>query len=102
MNRPEKIQEVFVDNPFCEGKLYKTGDVVRYRSDGNIEFLGRRDGQVKIHGFRIELREVEVVIRDFPGIKDATVAAFENEAGKYLAAYIVADKKSTSRHSTIF
>ena len=93
LNRPGKTQEVFVDNPFSENKLYKTGDVVRYHSDGNIEIFGRRDGQVKIHGFRIELAEVEAVIRDFPGIKDTAVTAFDNEAGKYVAAYIVSDEK---------
>ncbi|MBQ1335498.1 MAG: amino acid adenylation domain-containing protein, partial [Selenomonadaceae bacterium] len=97
LNRPEKTAEVFIKNPFEGGKyenVYKTGDIVRYRRDGNLEFVGRRDGQVKIRGFRIELSEVEAVIREFPGIKDATVAAFDNPAGgKSVAAYIVSDAK---------
>ncbi|MBQ6908938.1 MAG: AMP-binding protein, partial [Synergistaceae bacterium] len=95
LNRPEKTAEVFINNPFGSGKIYKTGDIVRYRADGNIEFFGRRDGQVKIRGFRIELSEVEAVIRQFPGIMDATVAAFDNDSGegKYLAAYVVSDEK---------
>ena len=76
-------------------RVYKTGDIVRYRQDGAIEFVGRRDGQVKIRGFRIELKEVEAVIRQFEGIKDATVQAFDypDGGGKFIAAYIVSDQK---------
>ena len=66
---------------------------MRYRENGDIEFVGRKDGQVKIRGFRIELKEVEAVIRQFPGIKDATVQAFDYPTGgKFIAAYIVADE----------
>ena len=95
LNRPEKTAEVFIDNPFGPGRVYKTGDIARYREDGNIEFFGRRDGQVKVRGFRIELSEVEAVIRQFPGVEDATVAAFDNESGegKFLAAYVVSSQK---------
>ena len=96
LNRPEKTAEVFVDNPFDGGeykKAYKTGDIVRFRIDGEIEFIGRRDGQVKIHGFRVELSEVEAVIREFPGIKNAAVIARDLGAdGKAVAAYYVSDK----------
>ena len=90
LNRPEKTAEVFVEH---EGKRwYRTGDIVRYRGDGNIEFVGRKDGQVKIRGFRIELKEVEAVIRDFSGIKDVTVQAFDDPGGgKFIAAYVVSD-----------
>ena len=100
LNRPEKTAEVYVSNPFTDepkyNRIYKTGDIVRYLPDGNIEFVGRRDGQVKIRGFRIELKEVESIIREFPGIKDATVQAFDMEGegtGKFIAAYIVSDEK---------
>ena len=97
LNRPEKTQEVFINNPFESGKylpLYKTGDIVRFKEDSNLEFIGRRDGQVKIRGFRIELSEVEEVIRQFEGIKNATVAAFDHASGgKYIVGYIVADTK---------
>ena len=97
LNRPEKTAEVFIKNPFDGGEYsnaYRTGDVVRWREDGNIEFIGRRDGQVKIRGFRIELSEVEAVIREFGGVKDATVAAFDHPAGgKFIAAYIVGEEK---------
>ena len=99
LNRPEKTAEVFIYNPFVTdnnkySRCYRTGDIVRYLPDGNIQFIGRRDGQVKIRGFRIELKEVEAVIREFPGIKDATVQAFDDEGGgKFIAAYIVADEQ---------
>lgn len=96
LNRPDKTAEAFGVNPFDTGDyapLYRTGDVVRYMRDGNIEFIGRRDGQVKIRGFRIELTEVEAVVRDYPGVRDATIAAFDHPSGgKYVAAYIVADE----------
>ena len=97
LNRPDKTAEVFIMNPFEGGdylKVYRTGDMVRYRKDGNIDFIGRTDGQVKIRGFRIELSEIEAVIREFEGIKDATVAAFDHPSGgKFIAAYVVSDNK---------
>ncbi|MCR4612366.1 MAG: amino acid adenylation domain-containing protein [Bacteroidaceae bacterium] len=100
LNRPEKTAEVFIDNPFVSNDaspyshIYKTGDIVRYLPDGNLQFVGRSDGQVKIRGFRIELKEVESVIREFPGIKDATVQAFDDDGGgKFVAAYIVSDEQ---------
>lgn len=97
LNRPEKTAEAYEENPFCAlsgyDRIYHTGDIVRFLPDGNIQFIGRRDGQVKIRGFRIELTEVEEIIRRFPGIKDATVAAFdEPSGGKYIAAYVVSDE----------
>jgi len=91
LNNPEKTAEAFIDNPFLPGvRLYRSGDIVRYRSDGNIEFVGRKDRQVKIRGFRIELKEVEAVIQEMPDIKDVTVQAFDAPSGgKFLAAYVV-------------
>ena len=99
LNRPDKNAEVFIQNPFTNEekyiRAYRTGDIVRYLPSGDIQFVGRRDGQVKIRGFRIELKEVEAVIREFPGIKDATVQAFDDEGGngKFIAAYIVSDQQ---------
>ena len=97
LNRPEQTTQAFTANPFCDqpgyDRVYHTGDVVRYMEDGRLQFIGRRDSQVKIRGFRIELTEVEEVIRRFPGIKDATVAAFDDvSGGKYIAAYVVSDE----------
>ena len=74
--------------------MYHSGDVARYLPDGNIQIIGRKDSQVKIRGFRIELSEVEEVIRRYPGIKDATVVAFDEQGGgKYIAAYVVSDSE---------
>ena len=96
LNRPEKTAETFIANPFASAapydRVYRTGDIVRYRPDGNIEFVGRNDGQVKIRGFRVETKEVEAVIREFPGVKDVTVQAFDAPSGgKFIAAYVVAE-----------
>ena len=100
LNRPEKTAEVYICNPFTQDekymRVYRSGDIVRYLPSGDIQFVGRRDGQVKIRGFRIELKEVEAIIREFPGIKEATVQAFDEEGGsggKFIAAYIVSDKE---------
>lgn len=96
LNLPEKTADVFIENPFNDEKnyqkAYRTGDIIRYLPDGRLDFIGRNDGQVKVRGFRIELTEVEEIIRRFNGIKDATVAAFDNPAGgKFIAAYVVSD-----------
>lgn len=89
LNRPDKTAECF---GVYGSRSYRSGDIVRYRADGNIEFIGRKDGQVKIRGFRIELKEVEAVIREFSGIRDVTVQAFDKKSGgKFIAAYLVSD-----------
>lgn len=98
LNRPEKTAEAYGDNPFCKDKgyerIYRTGDIVRYMEDGNLQFIGRRDAQVKVRGFRVELTEVEEIVRRFEGIKDATVAAFDDPGGgKFIAAYVVSDSE---------
>ncbi len=100
LNRPEKTAEVYISNPFTDdakyARVYRSGDIVRYLPSGDIQFVGRRDGQVKIRGFRIELKEVEAIIREFPGIKDATVQAIDEEGGaggKFIAAYIVSEQQ---------
>lgn len=93
LNRPDLTAERFVPNPFSsdpEDRLYKTGDRVRFRLDGNIEFLGRMDHQVKIRGHRIELGEVETVLQQFPDVSECVVAAREDTPGDMrLVAYIV-------------
>ena len=97
INLPEKTAAVFCPNPFDHEKpydrVYHTGDIARLLpATGEADIIGRNDGQVKVRGFRIELPEVEKVVREFPGIKDATVQAFDSPAGgKFIAAYIVAD-----------
>jgi amino acid adenylation domain-containing protein len=78
LNRPELTATKFVPSPFASEpgeRLYKTGDLARYLSDGNLIFLGRRDQQVKIRGYRIEPGEIESVLRQHPGLKEAVVVA---------------------------
>lgn len=98
LNRPELTAERFIHNPFSNdpnARLYKTGDLVRYLSDGNIEFLGRIDNQVKIRGFRIELGEIEATLTQHPQIQEIVVKVREDIPGdKRLIAYFVAAKQS--------
>ncbi|MDF5721899.1 MAG: amino acid adenylation domain-containing protein, partial [Rhizonema sp. PD37] len=91
----QKTQQAFIENPFAEsGKLYKTGDHVRYLPDGNIEFIGRIDYQVKIRGFRIELGEIESILSNHPDVKMAAVIHQTTPEGEsYLIAYFVSDQK---------
>ena len=91
LNRPELTKEKFIANPWKAGeRLYKTGDVARYRPDGNIEFIGRKDHQVKIRGFRIELGEIEAALAEHPFVAECVVNVLEGEYGdKRLVAYFV-------------
>lgn len=73
LNRPELTAEKFIDNPFGAGKLYKTGDLAFWREDGNIVYVGRNDFQVKIHGLRVELGEIENAIAAIDGVSQAAV-----------------------------
>ncbi len=96
LNRPDLTRSSFVPNPFTHDatakvrrKLYRTGDLVRYRRDGNLEFLGRTDQQVKVHGLRIEPGEIEVMLLQHPDIREAAVVALPNHAGEtQLAAFV--------------
>jgi amino acid adenylation domain-containing protein len=98
LNRPELTAEKFVADPFIVGsRMYKTGDLARWLPDGQIEFLGRTDHQVKVRGFRIELGEIESVLSRHPGVREAVVIARENEGGdKQLVAYLVAQNGTLS------
>ncbi|MDQ5920366.1 MAG: hypothetical protein QG673_422, partial [Pseudomonadota bacterium] len=108
LNLPQLTKERFIHNPFqtdeeklnkVNDKLYKTGDLVRYLSDGTLEYIGRNDFQVKIRGFRIELSEIESKLTEYPKIKQAVVLAKElsspNNTGtnKYLIGYYVSETK---------
>ncbi|CAJ6469655.1 syringomycin synthetase [Burkholderia pseudomallei] len=114
LNRPELTRERFVDDPFVAGgRLYKTGDLVRWRTDGSLEYLGRNDFQVKIRGFRIELGEIEAQLAKVAGVREAVVLAREaapdtkrhaasnensasNSGEKRLVAYYTGDADATA------
>jgi amino acid adenylation domain-containing protein len=81
LNRPELTAERFAPNPFGEGRLYRTGDVVRVKFDGSIDYLGRADDQVKLHGLRLELGEIESLLAAQPGVVAAAAAVRPNAAG---------------------
>ncbi|MBE9214964.1 amino acid adenylation domain-containing protein [Plectonema cf. radiosum LEGE 06105] len=123
LNKPELTAERFVDNPFYEktsppsplltkergvrqdgvrltdlaeiqnSRLYKTGDKVRYLSDGNLEYLGRIDYQIKLRGFRIELGEIEAVLTQHPSVKQAVVTLYKNLDDERLIAYFVSSSE---------
>ncbi|WP_076999367.1 type I polyketide synthase [Variovorax sp. KK3] len=97
LNRPELTNERFVADPFVAGGLlYRTGDRVRLAHDGNIEFLGRQDGQVKIRGHRIEIGEIEAALATHPAIQSSCVQALKDATGNArLVAYLVAAGEET-------
>ena len=93
LGRPDLTNEKFISDPFSAeagARMYKTGDLVRWLPDGNIEYLGRLDHQVKVRGFRIELGEIEAVLREHPAVRETVVVARKDASGeKSLVAYLV-------------
>ncbi|WP_150468569.1 AMP-binding protein, partial [Francisella sp. SYW-9] len=109
LNRPELTEERFVSNPFATNsdiakgytRLYKTGDLVRWLEDGNIEYIGRNDDQVKIRGYRIELGEIENQLSAIAGIKQSCVLAKDRNNSKYLVGYYVSDVESLTQEEIL-
>ena len=99
LNRPDLTAERFISNPFSENpeaRLYKTGDLARYLPNGDIEYLGRIDTQVKVRGFRIELGEIEAQLNRHPAVRESSVLLREDAPGdKRLIAYIVPNSETT-------
>ena len=93
LNRPDLTSGAFVADPFAPdagARMYRTGDKARVLPDGAVEFCGRIDDQIKLHGYRVELGEIEAVLRDQTGVRDAVVRAWDDESGdKQLVAYVV-------------
>lgn len=105
LNLPEKTALKFISDPFSsdpDARLYKTGDLVRYLPDGNLEFIGRTDFQVKIRGFRIELSEIEVFLEQHEAVQQAIVIAQESPAGQpRLVAYWVAQSEQSASNAAL-
>jgi tyrocidine synthetase III len=93
LHKEDLTTEKFIPHPFVAGeRMYKTGDLGKWQPDGNIEFLGRNDDQVKIRAFRIELREISHSLQQYPGIKATVVTAIKELAGEHtLVAYVVCE-----------
>ncbi|HEX8127476.1 MAG TPA: amino acid adenylation domain-containing protein [Pyrinomonadaceae bacterium] len=98
LRRPELTAEKFIPHPFSGrrgARLYRTGDRVRFRREGHLEFLGRADDQVKIRGFRIEPGEIEVALKACPSVREAVVIAGDDVVeGKRLIGYVVPDRQT--------
>lgn len=91
LNRPGATAERFIANPFgpTGSRLYRTGDLVRWRNDGNLDFLGRADSQLKVRGYRVELAEIETALRKHPLVQDAVVSVHGQGEQRCLVAYVV-------------
>lgn len=98
LNKPEITKTHFIQSPFSDEILYKTGDIVKINENKLLEFIGRNDGQVKLNGFRIELKEIDNILLKSTGIKDSITVLKEMENGrKILVAYLVVDKEFSQK-----
>ncbi|HEX3525459.1 MAG TPA: amino acid adenylation domain-containing protein [Thermoanaerobaculia bacterium] len=94
---PEKTNKQFIQHPKSGERLYFTGDLGRFQRDGNIEFLGREDSQIKLRGYRVELGEISACIQSHPDVREAVVRLAKEEGRSSLTAYVVADAVEGSR-----
>lgn len=102
LNREDLTQEKFIENPFGDGMVYKTGDSVKLLSNGNIEFIGRLDNQVKIRGFRVEISEIENVIKKYPDILKLVIIVKEINGNKTLVTYFTSHKKVNTQDIVLY
>ncbi len=94
-NRPQLTHQRFTHDPFHPGqRIYRTGDLARHRPDGNLEFRGRADDQIKLRGYRIELGEIEAHLRSHPDVADAAVTVTGEGSAAHLVAYVVAGQRT--------
>ncbi|MGH3757640.1 amino acid adenylation domain-containing protein [Actinophytocola sp.] len=102
LHRSELTEQKFVPNPFGAGRLYRTGDVARWRDDGVLEFLGRADHQIKVRGYRIEPGEIEAALLTHPAVRQAVVVADDDEGARRILAHVVRtgelDRDELRRH----
>lgn len=105
LNRPEMTAEKFIKNPFSKNpsaRMYKTGDLARFLPNGEIEYLGRIDNQVKVRGFRIELGEIEASLAAHASVRESVVIAREDAPGeKRLVAYLAANRNQTLKSNEL-
>ncbi|MCG7495641.1 amino acid adenylation domain-containing protein [Vibrio sp. Of7-15] len=102
LNREGLTQERFIESPFeRDSRLYRTGDMVRWKQDGTLEYLGRNDFQVKIRGHRIELGEVENALSSVEGVEQSVVVDFEHQSETHLAGYIVLGSETPKKAESV-
>ena len=102
LNREDLTAEKFIKNPFGEGKIYKTGDLVKLLPSGDIDFIGRIDKQVKIRGFRVEISEIDNVFKQYPGVSKLFTSVNETNGNKMLITYFTADRKLNIQDILLF
>jgi amino acid adenylation domain-containing protein/non-ribosomal peptide synthase protein (TIGR01720 family) len=104
LRRPELTAERFIPDEFsgAGGRLYRTGDLVRYLADGQMEYLGRLDAQVKMRGYRIELGEIEALLTQHPLVRDAVISVWDDSAGEeHLVAYVTSHREAPEQGSLL-
>ncbi len=101
LGKPELTAERFVSDPYlADNRLYRTGDLARFRDDGQLEYIGRIDQQVKVNGYRIELGEIETILGRHPAVKEAVVAVKEGAVGPELVGYVIAGGDTSKEAAT--
>ncbi|MFT7036427.1 MAG: amino acid adenylation domain-containing protein, partial [Cyclobacteriaceae bacterium] len=94
LNRPELTNKLFINNPYEQGqKLFKTGDLGRWNNDGQLQFIGRKDDQVKVHGYRVELGEISSYVEKYDGVRQSETVLILNDGLKHLINYYTSESE---------